>query len=70
LRLAAAKLHEMVDDTQTATGVDIMALVDRYAAYMQTARKNNTALDSALNEVDQWNSRFGATGSKTEETPA
>jgi hypothetical protein len=64
LRLSAAKLLEMVDDTQTASGIDIMAMVDRYTAYLQAARKGNTALDAALNEVDSWNSRFGATGSK------
>lgn len=60
VRLAAAKLYEMVDDTQTSIGIDIMAMADRYSGHLQTARKANNALDMALNEVDDWNSRFGA----------
>lgn len=60
VRLAAAKLYEMVDDTQTTIGIDIMAMTDRFSGYLQTARKANNALDMALNEVDNWNSRFGA----------
>jgi hypothetical protein len=67
LRLSAAKLLEMLDDTQTATGVDVMAMVDRYSGQLQASRKGNTALDSAMNEVDSWNSRFGVSGSKATE---
>lgn len=69
LRVQAAKLYEMLDDTQTATGMDVMAMVDRYSAYLQAARNANTALDGALNEVDKYNSRFGAVGEKTEKEP-
>lgn len=67
LRISAAKLLEMVDDTQTAAGADVMNLVDRYTSHLQTARKSNNALDSSMNEVDAWNSRFGKTPGKPDE---
>jgi hypothetical protein len=62
LRLKAGKFLEMLDDTQTAAGTDVMAMVDRYTNYLQTARKSNTALDMALGEVDAWNSRYTNSG--------
>jgi hypothetical protein len=55
LRPKAGKFLEMLDDTQTAAGTDVMAMVDRYTNYLQTARKSNTAPDMALGEVDAWN---------------
>lgn len=67
LRLSAAKLLEMLDDTQTAAGADVMNMVDRYTAHLQTARKSNNALDSSMNEVDAWNSRFGKSPGKEDE---
>lgn len=67
LRLSAAKLAEMLDDTQTAAGADVMNMVDRYTGYLQTARKSNNALDSSMNEVDAWNSRFGKSPGKADE---
>lgn len=67
LRLSAAKLLEMLDDTQTAAGADVMNMVDRYTSYLQTARKSNNALDSSMNEVDAWNSRFGKQPGKEKE---
>lgn len=68
LRIQAAKLYEMVEDTQTASGADVMAMVDRYSNYLQTARKNNTALDMALADIDTYNSRFGGSGNEQPKT--
>jgi hypothetical protein len=58
LRQAAMQLLEMVDDTQFANSCDIMLLSDSYAAALQSARTRSTALDSALNEIDEWNKRY------------
>lgn len=54
-----ALLHEMIDDTVTALGADIMATADRYTSYLQTARSGNTNLDMAMNQLDAYNQRFG-----------
>lgn len=58
LRQACLQLMEMVQDTQFANSCDIMTLCDAYTAALQLDRKRNTALDSAMNEVDEWNNRY------------
>ncbi|UAY51880.1 hypothetical protein [Ferruginibacter albus] len=65
---AEKQLTEMLEDTQTATGIDLMALYDRYNKHLQAARTGNTALDAAMREMDEYNSRFGGSGGN-EDTP-
>lgn len=57
---------EMIDDTLTGLGADIMAMADRYVGYLQTARNGNNNLDMALSQVDDYNKRFGNRSSKPE----
>jgi hypothetical protein len=57
-RQALMSLLETVSETQLANSIDIMKFVDDYAASLQISRNNNAALDLAMREVDDWNSRF------------
>jgi hypothetical protein len=59
MRQSVMALHEMIEETQLANSMDIMSLVDKYAANLDTSRKGNEALDMALREVDDYNKRFG-----------
>ena len=65
-----ARLLEMVDDTAQAQSADIMVYADRYCAYLQAARTGNTSLDAAMDQIDEYNKRFGVRGGQDEETPA
>lgn len=58
LRQGLMQIAEMVSNTQTCNGVDIMQFVDRYNAVLQANRTSNAALDEAMKEVDEWNKRF------------
>lgn len=65
-------LHEMIDDTVTALGADIMAISDRYSNFLQTARLGDNSLDMAMNQLDAYNQRFGARSAvkeTSEDTP-
>lgn len=62
--------QEMIDDTLTALGGDIMAMADRYTGYLQAARSGNTSLDMALDQVDAFNKRFGAKPSAEQPEPS
>ena len=61
--------HEMLDDTITAVGADVMAITDRYGGYLQAARVGNTSLDMALDQLDAYNKRFGTRTAKEEQAP-
>jgi hypothetical protein len=52
------KLYEMITETQLANSIDIMKLTDAFVANLQNSRRGNGALDLAMREVDDWNSRF------------
>lgn len=65
----AAFFHEMIDDTLTAVGADIMAMVDRYAGFLQAARAGNTSLDMALDQLDEYNKRFANKSEEQEPAP-
>jgi hypothetical protein len=58
-RQAVKDLFEYVDGTSWGNSADIMEMADRYVNSLQGQRGNNTALDSAMNEIDEWNKRFG-----------
>lgn len=58
-RMALLEALELVEEGSLATATDIMALADRYNANMAISRRNNSALDLAMREVDEWNKRFG-----------
>lgn len=66
LKVKILHLLEIVDDTNLALGADIMRLADSYAGHLQLARKDNSHLDEALAEIDEYNQRFGA---RAEEVP-
>lgn len=59
-RMAILQALETIEDMQLGTANDIMTLVDRYSANLKISRNNESALDLAMAEVDNWNSRFGA----------
>jgi hypothetical protein len=65
----AALYHELIDDTLTAVGGDIMALADRYTGHLQTARAGNNSLDMAMDQVDEYNRRFVSKTSPEEPDP-
>jgi hypothetical protein len=73
VRVKAARVLEIIDDTAMALGVDIMAMADRYTSYLQTAREGNTSLDAALQQIDEYNKRFAIRPNEedapVEETP-
>ncbi len=57
-RIATMEYLELLTDTQSANSADIMSMVDRYADSLERGRRNNSALDSAMKEIDDWNSRY------------
>lgn len=57
-RQALLGMLETVSETQIANSIDIMKLTDDYVGNLQTSRHNNGALDLAMREVDDWNSRY------------
>jgi hypothetical protein len=64
LRQSAMALLEVVTETQLANSMDAMEMSDRYLGNLQNDRNNNSALDLALGEIDEWNKRFGARAGK------
>lgn len=60
LRQLAMTYLEMVTETQLANSVDTMKLADAYNNNLQASRLNNSTLDAAMAEVDEWNKRFGS----------
>lgn len=59
LKQELMKLTEMVEEIELANGADIMKLSDTLTSALQAARNHNSALDGALQDVDDWNKRFG-----------
>ncbi len=62
-RMAILQNLETVEEIQLGVAADAMALTDRYKANLQISRTNDAALDLAMREVDNWNSRFANKGS-------
>lgn len=50
---------EKVTEIQMANATDIMTMVDSFVVALQSNRARNSALDNAMAEVDEYNSRFG-----------
>lgn len=69
LRQALFAIEEMIVKTQKANAIDSMQVCDRFARSLQANRQNNTALDRAMREVDDWNKRFGRSRRKENEDP-
>jgi hypothetical protein len=57
---------EAIVETQLANSIDAMTFSDRYISHLQTDRNNDSSLDLALREVDEWNKRFA---NEPKETP-
>jgi hypothetical protein len=70
LRQGAMSYLEMIEETQLANSVDIMRLTDGFVRNLQAARVNNSSLDNAMREVDEYNKRFGARPNAKPEVPA
>lgn len=68
-RLAILQNLETVEEIQLGASSDIMTLTDRYKSNLQISRENDSALDLAMREVDNWNSRFVGNKNKTETPP-
>jgi len=66
IRQQTMALLELITETQLANSADIMSLVDKMVANLQTSRTGNASLDLAMREVDEWNSRFSNSGNNTE----
>ena len=62
VRQLALTIVETVTETQLANGIDIMNLVDAFAANLQTSRSGNGSLDEAMRGVDEYNKRFAPKG--------
>ena len=62
VRQMALTIVETVTETQLANGIDIMNLVDAFAANLQTSRSGNGSLDEAMKGVDEYNKRFAPKG--------
>lgn len=63
---AIMSLLETISETQTANSIDIMKMVDDSVKVLQISRNNNAALDLAMREVDEWNTRFANKPNNTE----
>ncbi len=57
-RMALLQAIEIIEETELGAATDIMTLVDRYASNLTISRSNDSSLDLAMREVDEWNSRF------------
>jgi hypothetical protein len=66
LRQSLKTLMEAIVETQLANSIDAMTFSDRYISHLQTDRNNDSSLDLALREVDEWNKRFA---NEPKETP-
>lgn len=57
-RMALLQAMETIEETQLGAATDIMTLVDRYSANLRISRANESTLNLAMREVDDWNSRY------------
>ena len=57
-RMALVQSLETIQEIQLGASSDIMTRVDRYAQNLQISRANEGSLDIAMEEVDNWNSKF------------
>lgn len=69
LRQVGMIFLETVEETQLANSSDAMKLVDAFAKNLQASRQNNSSLDNAMREVDDWNKRFGARPNAKTDSP-
>ncbi len=68
-KIAVLALFEMLDDTDKALGQDIMNFVSKFSKHLDAARIHDGDLDEALKDLDDYNSRFGASMEAEDETP-
>lgn len=66
MRMALAQAMEVIEEIGLGTATDIMTAVDRYGASLEISRSNEGALDFAMQEVDDYNSRFTKKSIKTD----
>lgn len=64
LRQELLNLMEIVTEAQMANGIAAMSMSDRFVKVLQAGRSNNSGLDLALREVDEWNKRFAHSTNK------
>lgn len=57
-RLSLIQSEETIVEIQLGASADIMAKVDRYVQNLQISRANEGSLDIAMEDVDNWNSKF------------
>lgn len=58
VKMALLQALETVEEIGMGASTDIMTLVDRYSASLDISRGTDGALDLAMREVDEYNSRF------------
>lgn len=58
VRAGALQLLEITDEIIVGTGMDAMKTSDRFEDNLQLERKNNSALDLNMRDVDEYNKRF------------
>ena len=64
-RMALVQSLETIQEIQLGASSDIMTRVDRYAQNLQISRANEGSLDIAMEDVDNWNSKFANKPSTT-----
>jgi hypothetical protein len=69
LKIAVLNFYEALDDTDKAVGHDVMAHVDKFSASLQIARQHDGDIDEAMKELDEYNSRFGASMTEEDTNP-
>jgi hypothetical protein len=68
VRAGALQLLEITEEILLGSGMDNMSLSDRYVDNLQISRKNNSALDLNMRDVDEYNKRFR--NKPNDDTPA
>ena len=68
VRAGALQFLEMTDEILLGSGMDNMSLSDRYVDNLQISRKNSSALDLNMRDVDEYNRRFR--NKPNDDTPA
>lgn len=67
VRAGALQLLEITEEIILGTGMDCMKISDRFEDNFQLSRKNNSALDLNMRDIDEYNKRFGKRNNDNQE---
>lgn len=57
--MAVFQATETIQETLLGVGIDTMTLSDRFVDNLQISRKHDGSLDLAMEQIDEYNKRFG-----------